>query len=187
MTQKMSLSAVLIAGGILMVSACKREKKDADSDIGHAAVTTIEVLLTSPTDTVRGRYKDPDGPGGRLPTIDTLHPRPSFTYSYALRVLDESGNPTKDLTEIVFVQQKNTHRMFFFAEPDSLAVIEPTDSDELGRPVGRVGVWRQGAPAYPQGTVRMVLRHYMNPSDKNFGLERGSTDIDIRFPVHIRN
>ncbi|MCX7652230.1 MAG: hypothetical protein N2200_05120 [Bacteroidia bacterium] len=166
---------------------CKREKKDGNDELGHALVTTIEVTLIQNRDTIRGRYKDPDGPGGRRPTIDTLRPKAESTYTYILQILDESGNPTQNLTDIIFAQQKNTHRMYFFPEPDTLASIQPTDADDFGRPVGGKGIWRQGPASVPEGTVRFVLRHYLNSGEKEFGLERGSTDIDIKLPIRIRN
>lgn len=170
---------------LLALAACKKEKKDADSDLGHAAVTTIEVLLVKDQDTVRGRYKDPDGPGGRPPTIDTLRPTANASYTYLIRLYDESGNPVKDLTPVIFEQQKNTHRLFTLPEPLTLAEIEATDSDDLGRPIGGRGTWRQGPQDQSSGKVRFLLRHYLNPNDKNFGLERGSTDLDVSLPLEV--
>lgn len=167
--------------------SCKREKKDATEDIGHALVTTVEVWLIKGADTIRGRYKDPDGPGGRPPAVDTLRPQANEAYTYILRILDESGNPTKDLTDIIFSQQKNTHRMFFFPTPEELATIQIGDVDDFGRPVGGRGTWRQGIDTIREGTVRFLLRHYLTPTDKDFGLERGSTDLDVRLPVRIQN
>lgn len=178
---------VLKWGIVLALIACKREKKDAAADMGHAAVTTVEVLLVQGSDTVRGRYKDPDGPGGRPATIDTLRPQANASYTYTLRVLDESGNPPQDLSNIVFNEQKNTHRMYFFPDPEGLATIEPQDTDDLGRLVGGRGTWRQGPDTLREGTVRFLLRHYMSAADKNLGLERGSTDLDVKLPVRIRD
>lgn len=172
---------------LLVGLGCKREQRDAAADLGHAPVTTVEVLLLSGNDTVRGRYKDPDGPGGRPPTIDTLRPWAGVTYAYILRILDESGNPPQDLTDVIFVQQKNTHRMFFFPQPEELVTITPGDIDDLGRPVGGRGTWQQGGDTIPAGSVRFLLRHYMSAADKEFGLERGSTDLDVTLPIHIRN
>ncbi|MCS7189638.1 MAG: hypothetical protein NZ933_07535 [Bacteroidia bacterium] len=169
--------------GIILTLACKREKRDGHSDMGHAGVTTIEVYLVEGRDTIKGRYKDPDGPGGRLPSVDTLKPSPDRTYNYFVRVLNESGNPISDLTGIIFEQQKNTHRLFLLPNPETLATIEPTDSDDLGRPVGGKGTWRQSTATLHQGSVRLILRHYLNPNDKNYGLERGSTDLDVSLPV----
>jgi len=34
-----------------------------------------------------------------------------------------------------------------------------------------------------RGSLHFILRHYLSPADKSFGLERGSTDIDVRLPV----
>ncbi len=185
----MNQTARLLSAGLgvfLLAIGCKREKKDAEADTGHGAVTTVEVLLVQGSDSVRGRYKDPDGPGGRPPTIDTLHPRPGVLYTYRLRVLNESGNPVEDLTAVITQEEKNTHRFFLLPQPDSLAQITPTDSDDFGRPVGAQGTWKQGPDTLPTGTVRIVLKHYLNPSDKNFGLERGGTDLDVSLPVQIR-
>lgn len=168
---------------LLALAACKKEKKDADSDLGHGAVTTIEVLLVQGQDTVRGRYKDPDGPGGRPASIDTLHPTAGADYTFTIRLLDESGNPPKDLTAVIFEQQKNTHRLFALPDPPALAEIEATDMDDLGRPVGGRGTWRQGPDSLHTGIVRFLLRHYLSPRDKESGLERGSTDLDVKLPV----
>lgn len=172
---------------LLALTACKKEKKDADSDLGHASVTTIEVLLVKDGDTIRGRYKDPDGPGGRPPTIDTLRPSASTQYTYLVRLYNESGNPVQDLTAVIFEQQKNTHRLFVLPEPPNLAEVEATDLDDLGRPIGGRGTWRQAPDTLRSGTVRFLLRHYLNPSDKNesSGLERGSTDLDVSLPVRL--
>ncbi|MCX7605998.1 MAG: hypothetical protein N2170_01865 [Bacteroidia bacterium] len=181
------MKSVQTAGKALLLASllwgCKKEKKDGASDIGHGRVTTVEIYLVQGQDTVKGRYKDPDGPGGRLPTVDTLRPAAGSVYSYVVRVLNESGNPVEDLTAVIFEQQKNTHRLFLLPVPDSLALIEPTDADDLGRPVGGRGRWMQGPVAFSSGTVRILLRHYLNPTDKNFGLERGSSDIDVFLPV----
>lgn len=182
----MSAKLVWLAVPLVWI-ACKREKKDGSEDVGHPPVSTIEVRLIQGGDTIRGRYKDPDGPGGRPATIDTLRPRAGETYTYLLRILDETGNPTHDLSELIFGQQKNTHRMYFFPDPENLATIEPSDVDDLGRPVGGRGTWRQGPASVSEGSVRFLLRHYINPSDKNFGLERGSTDLDVSLPVRIQN
>ncbi len=163
---------------------CKKEKKDADSDLGHGAVTTIEITLVQGGDTVRGRYKDPDGPGGRPPTVDTLKPGGANTYTYFIRLLNESGNPVEDLTSVIFEQQKNTHLLFILPEPDTtFARITPGDADDLGRPVGGRGIYEQRQGGGAAGTLHFILRHYLNPNDKNFGLERGSTDLDVRLPV----
>jgi hypothetical protein len=177
---------LLTALGAFAVLAwgCKKEKKDADANLGHAAVTTVEIWLTQGGDTIRGRYKDPDGPGGRPPTIDTLKPLGGQTYVYFIRLLDEGGNPVQDLTSTIFEGQKNTHQLFILPEPDTLfAKVTPTDVDDLGRPVGGRGLYEQRQGGGSQGALRLVLRHYLNPADKNFGLERGSTDLDVRLPV----
>ncbi len=171
---------VLAAG--LFVLGCKREKKDADADLGHGAVTTIEIRLVQGRDTLLGRYKDPDGPGGRPPVIDTLRPRAGRSYNYVIHLYNESGNPIEDLTAFIFEQQKNTHYLFILPEPDTtFAKVTPSDGDDFGRPVGGRGLYEQRMGA--RGSLHFILRHYLSPADKSFGLERGSTDIDVRLPV----
>ncbi len=173
------------AAALLALIACKKEKKDADSDVGHSAVTTLEVVLVHGQDTVRGRYKDPDGPGGRPAVIDTLRPAANTRYTFSIRLYDESGNPVKDLTPVIFEQQKNTHTLFLLPDPPALAEIQVEDRDDLGRPVGGRGTWTQGPDSLRTGVVRFLLRHYLNPNDKNFGLERGATDLDVSLPVQV--
>lgn len=184
---KPTLKYIFLVSLTLPILSCKREKKDASDELGHSFVTTLEVRLILRGDTIYGRYKDPDGPGGRPATVDTLRPNADSTYTFILRVLDESGNPIKDITDIIFTQQKNTHRMFFFTEPTQLASIQPTDTDDLGRPVGGKGIWTQGPASVSSGKVRFILRHYSTPGDKTYGLERGSTDLDVELPIRIRN
>jgi len=184
---KAQIGGLLIAASVsisLILGGCKKEKKDADSDLGHGGVTTIEIVLVQGTDTIRGRYKDPDGPGGRLPTIDTLRPLGGQTYVYFIRLLNEGGNPVQDLTSTIFEAQKNTHQLFILPEPDTLfAKATPMDADDLGRPVGGRGLYEQRQGGGASGALHFVLRHYLNPTDKNYGLERGSTDLDVRLPV----
>ncbi len=174
--------ALLVAATLFW--GCKKEKKDADADLGHGAVTTIEILLVQGNDTLRGRYKDPDGPGGRPPAIDTLKPVANTNYTYFIRLFNESGNPVQELTSTIFEQQKNTHQLFILSEPDTtFAKATPTDADDLGRPVGGRGRYEQRQGGGRSGALHFILRHYLNPMDKNFALERGSTDLDVRLPV----
>ncbi len=167
----------------LLGLSCKREKADSTADQGHSSVTTVEIWLIHDTDTLKGRYKDPDGPGGRLPTIDTLRPIAGQRYAYAVRLLNEGINPPEDLTAVVFEQEKNNHAFFIFPEPDTTygAILSVDDQDDLGRPVGGRGTYEQRQSG--RGTLHCVLKHYLNSTDKNRGLEAGSTDIDIRLPV----
>ncbi|GIV22752.1 MAG: hypothetical protein N3A68_06805 [Bacteroidia bacterium] len=188
----MNVPTPLLRGGVValigvgLFLGCKKEKHDASADSGHDVVTTVELYLVQGSDTVKGRYKDPDGPGGRLPTIDTLRPRGGQGYRYFVRLLNESGNPIEDLTAVITQEQKNTHRLFLLPEPDSIfAFIQPTDSDDMGRPIGAQGTWQQGPDTLREGAVRILLRHYLNPTDKNYGLERGSTDLDVRLPIRL--
>ncbi len=173
----------LLAAAILFWG-CKKEKKDAEADLGHGGITTIEILLIQGSDTLRGRYKDPDGPGGRPPSIDTLKPAGNTSYTYVIRLFNESGNPTQEFTSTIFEQQKNTHQLFILPEPDTtFAKVTPTDTDDLGRPVGGRGIYEQRQGGGRSGALHFILRHYLNPADKNFGLERGSTDLDVRLPI----
>lgn len=175
--------ALLALLGIGLFVACKKEKKENGSQDEHDAVTTVEIWLIQGADTIRGRYKDPDGPGGRLPVIDTLRPAAGQRYTYAVRLLNESVNPSEDLTAVIFEQEKNTHMFFLFLEPDTTyaAILSVDDRDDLGRPVGGRGTYEQRRSGL--GSLHCVLKHYLNPADKNRALEAGSTDIDIRLPV----
>lgn len=179
---KLRKETLLVAAALLW--GCKREKKDADSDLGHGGITTVEILLVKGNDTLRGRYKDPDGPGGRPPIIDTLRAVGNTTYDYVIRLFNESGNPVQELTSTIFEQQKNTHLLFILPEPDTtFAKVTPTDADDLGRPIGGRGIYEQRQGGGQSGSLHFILRHYLNPADKNLGLERGSTDLDVRLPV----
>lgn len=174
-----------IGGGLI---GCRKEKKDKQGDMGHGVVTTVEVYLVQGSDTVKGRYKDPDGVGGRPPSVDTLRPKVNTFYRYSLRVLNESGNPVQDLTQTIIEQQKNTHRFFLLPIPEDTMFlkVEGEDRDDYNRLVSSRGTWRQGTTIPPEGGIRIILRHYLDPSDKEGGLDRGTSDIDVKIPIRPR-
>ncbi|MCS7162057.1 MAG: hypothetical protein NZ958_01840 [Bacteroidia bacterium] len=169
--------------GLIAMVGCMRERRDGDETVGHGTVTTLELGLVKGNDTIWGRYKDPDGYGGRPPSVDTLRPDPNTEYSYFIRLRNESGNPPEDLTQAIIEGQKDYHRFFFLLEPETLAQVTPQDQDSRGKPIGAKGKWVQGPSSILSGRARILLRHYLSAADKDYGLERGSTDIDATIPV----
>ncbi|MGQ9862978.1 MAG: hypothetical protein ACUVRD_00620 [Bacteroidia bacterium] len=171
----------------LVLWGCKKKKEESqnagDNDHMHGAVTTIKLKLMMDTgDSITAFYKDPDGPGGRSPEFDTLKVKAGMHYHMHVELLDESKSPSQDLTEEIFEEEKDYHRLFIHVHPDSLAQLEVMDRDSRQRPVG--GHWDYRASSTVlEGKLHFILKHYLNADDKDRGMEAGSTDIDATIPV----
>lgn len=173
----------LVGLAVLLMWSCKKKKEDSQDDSHmHDAVTTIRLELIHMGDTLVAFYRDPDGPGGRPSEFDTLRPKAGTDYQMQIKLLDESKNPIQDLTEEIFEEEKDNHRLFIHARPDSLAELTVEDVDSRNRPVG--GHWMYKASSTVLiGELHFVLRHYLNADDKDRGIEAGSTDLDAEIPV----
>ena len=134
-----------------------------------------------------GHRRDLDGAGGSDPTVDSLILGSASTYSGTVRLLNETVNPTGDVTEEI--TREGTSHQFFYDIEGGLAgqvTVDITDTDEGGLPLGlALTVTVEENSAGTTGALRVRLYHYPNADDKDGTSISDETDVDIVFPVRI--
>lgn len=158
-------------------------------------ITTFRISLVDTSgnaaNNTSASFRDLDGPGGAVPTIDTLRLKPGVTYAGTLILLDESKTPVDTISNEVKTESLE-HRFWFTVGGGAIGRVTVIDNDlDSGTPPLPVGLQikvRVSAGAAATGTFRGVLKHYhpasIKRSDTNGSL--GDTDIDVTFPVKIQ-
>lgn len=159
--------------------ACKKPIPAPQNE--EELITTLQINIVANGDTSAYRFSDPDGEGGWPASTDTIFLQDSSTYAVFLSILDESRSPATDLTGEI-LQERNDHLLCFQAS-GILLDIDRTDRDDNNFPVGLNSSWTTGTGG--KGTLQVTLKH--QPGIKNGTCEPGDTDIEVVFPVVIRD
>ncbi len=172
------------------LSACKKDEPiDPVIPNEEEVITTLIYTLTpegSDTSIVLSFF-DPDGDGGAPPeiTVDTLNS--NTTYSGTLQLLNETQNPTENITGEIAAEGES-HQFFFVSSVPGVE-IEYNDTDASGNPIGLTTSFNTSEPA--SGTLTITLRHELNKfaggvADGNIANAGGETDIEITFNVEVQ-
>ncbi|RMF33663.1 MAG: hypothetical protein D6747_06520 [Chlorobiota bacterium] len=177
-----SFLALVMFAILLFLNGCERSTHDHD-DAHKVPGTFILRLIGNNADTITARWRDPDGPGGSPPRVDTLQLRSNSTYSCSLEILATDGD---SLTSTI--RSQGTEHQFFYSvegSATSFLTIAITDRDSRGMPLGFETLWTTASVQAPTlGQVRIQLYHY-EPNTKD-GLTRApETDADISLPLFI--
>ncbi|WP_116105029.1 type 1 periplasmic binding fold superfamily protein [Lewinella sp. IMCC34191] len=135
-------------------------------------------------------FSDPDGDGAQAAVIsvsDSLEAATTYTGVVSLTNNSDPSDPENITAEVL---EENDEHQFFYTPAGGLdASLEYADADDNGNPLGVVTELQTGQPS--SGTLRIVLRH---EPDKASGATitdpsgaGGETDIEVTFPVSIRN
>ena len=176
-TQK-SWTLAAIALLLITFTACDKGEETAEENL-----TTVEVHLTGTAGFDKKFYwNDTDG-DGVANTIDTIVMPPNTGNVQAhLHVYDRSVSPELDITEEI--EEENTEHLFTYLVTGANLTIGNLETDANGLPFGITSVWASSDAS--SGTLNIKLYH--EPTDKNNALNPGgSVDLDITFPVLIRN
>lgn len=162
---------ILIAITFLTILSCRRH---------HASENPIDrvtIQLTANGTQTEATWNDTDGPGGQNPTIDTIYLSASTLYQGMIKVYSQSKEVTPEIESL-----KNMHRFFYIPAHDSI-IINPTDLDDNGLPVGLKYSLKSSDRSLIM-SLRVLLSHYDGVTKTN----NPSTDldIDISFPVRIK-
>lgn len=201
----------MIAVGVLVLAACKKDKKEDPAPNNPAPVNTAEVITTMKIyikDSVTGLpitgspfiFKDADGDGGTaggfLPNVvDSLITlTDSTTYLAEIILLDETKTPVDTISNEV-VEEGQDH-MFFFEQTSpsgnpylttlsgSNVKITYLDLDANSRGIGQQIKIRTNANTTTlQYPFRVTLRHQPGAKDGTF--TPGETDVEVRFKVKV--
>lgn len=186
-----------VAMGVLLLSACTKENKDAAKPVDPGAgdqevVTKVTVHLTNIADTtqhVMASWNDPDGEvGSQLPTVQELVLKPGANYRGELELTDATKNPAFDITEEI-EEEADEHRFHFTftASTGSGANMAITilDQDADGQPLG-LNFRIETSTVTGTGNFNINLRHFGEGTTKSNDPTAGETDLLIDFPVKIQ-
>lgn len=172
---------------VVVFSAC--EKDDPEPFNGEEVITTVNYRL-SPMgggSDVTLNFVDLDGDGGNDPVITGGTLAANQTYQGTLELLNESINPSEDITEEI--EEEDEEHQFFFQSNVSNLAISYNDTDADGNPVGLSNTLMTGDAA--TGTITIILRHEPNKSasgvaDGDITNAGGETDIEVTFPMEVQ-
>ncbi len=172
---KRTSTAIFLATGLLLFTACKKETTEQNEE---ELITTLKVTLTeqgSGTVSVF-QFKDPDGDAGNPPTVfDDIVLKPNTTYSCALEVLNESVTPAESLNAEISAEA--TDHQFYLVPAAVNLTVTSLNTDSNGLPVGLTSTWTTGAAS--TGKIQIILKH--KPGSKAAGdpVTKGETDIEL--------
>lgn len=180
----------IILLGIAVVTffaACKKDDNNVynPNPINEEElITTVSLSFNSsafPTLPIVYNYRDLDGIGGNAPTIDTIKLSRNTIYMLKVYFLDESKNPTVDISDEV-AEEANDHLVVFNTDTNYLKVdITDLDTNTPALPLGLNSLVT--AKVAGQTTLRVRLKH--QPSIKNGDPNLGETDVEVVYPVVI--
>ena len=175
--------------GLIIISflftSCKKETGVEIND--EEIITDVELTFINQVtgDSLQFNYQDADGPGGLLPTQDSIFLQANTNYKLVLNLYNKTLNPIEIISDEI-IEEADAHRFYYLAS--SGISIKNTDLDMNGIPLGLKSNVSTGNTT--NGNLRIILRHYPgNPPDKAMDdLEnspKSVTDVDITFTVKI--
>jgi len=179
--------AIMISAGL---AGCSDEPEDPIIENESELITTViyELISDSKADTLQLTFRDVDGDGGMAPeiTADTL--KANTNYTGLIKLLDESGEDTEDITVEVSAEGEE-HQLFYAAQPDSVTIsYNSANVDGNGNPVG-ISTQLSTRGAF-QGSLTITLRHEPDKfadgvADGEIENAGGETDIEVEFPLVV--
>jgi hypothetical protein len=182
----MKISIYFLLFSLLLFSACSDDDPEIPQE--EELITTLRYTLIPSQGgaPVVLSFSDPDGEGGNAPVITTSPLQANETYIGSIVVLNESLNPTEDIT--IEIAEEAADHQFFFSSSITDLDITYGDSDIDGNPLGLVTELSTGGPG--SGSLTIILRHEpdkngMGVSEGNIANAGGETDIEVTFNVQI--
>lgn len=183
MTVKQISLLTLIISISLFISSCTKNSIDAADE--NELITSVKLNFTAGGTTQTFSYSDPDGDGGKAPTIETINLKSNTTYTLTIGILDESKNPVVDVTNEISLA-KDEHLFIYTPSPSNLLTYTYGDKDSRNLSVGLTGSVTTSKAA--NGTLKVQLRHQppINGTPVKDGTTApGSDDINIDFNVNV--
>jgi len=164
--------------------SCKDEEVDAKEE--NELITTVKLNFTSGGTTQSFKYSDPDGDGGKAPTIDAISLKPNTTYTLTIEVLDESKMPVGNITDEI-KKESDEHLFVYTPTPSSLLTYVYGDKDSNNFGIGITGSTKTNTAG--TGKLKVQLRHQPpinGKASKDGTPTPGSDDINIDFNVTVQ-
>jgi len=178
-----ALLSLLISAALFTVS-CKDEEVDAEEE--NELITTVKLNFTSGGITQSFKYSDPDGDGGKAPTVDAITLKPNTTYTLTIEVLDESKMPVGNITDEI-KKESDEHLFVYTPTPNSLLTYVYGDKDSNNFGIGITGSTKTNTAG--TGKLKVQLRHQPpinGKASKDGTPTPGSDDINIDFNVTVQ-
>jgi len=178
---KRKLMFLLTAVSLFSVSCEKDDKEDPNEE---ELITTVRVSLVEQgtTTTQVFSFRDVDGPGGAVPTIDSIRINANKSYAATMQFLNESVTPAEDITAEV-IKEANDHQVYF--EPTGVSLVASNlNNDGRGLPLGVTSTWTAGGVGI--GKMKVTLKHKPGTKAANDPVSKGETDIEVEFGVRLR-
>lgn len=184
MNYKFLLFASLLCTALFFTSC----DNDPVVEIEEEVITTLTYTLTSTSgNTVSMRFQDLDGDGGTAPMIGSGTLEANTTYVGSLELLNESEDPSEDITEEI-MEQDEEHQFFFSSTVPGVS-ISYNDADPMGNPIGLSTTLTTGDAG--SGTLTVTLRHEPNKtaegvSGGDISNAGGETDMEVAFSIDVQ-
>lgn len=181
---KKNLFLSILAIIALSIISCSKTSIDAVDE--NELITTVKLNFTAGGTTQTFSYSDPDGDGGKAPTIDNISLKANTTYTMNIQLLDESKNPVSNITDEVSTQ-RDEHLFIYTPSSSTLLTYTYGDKDSRNLNVGLTGSVKTGAVA--TGKLKVQLRHQPpigGKASKDGTAAPGSDDVNIDFNVVIQ-
>jgi len=174
----------LLLNATLFTVSCKDEEVAVEEE--NELITTVKLNFTSGGITQSFNYSDPDGDGGKAPTIDAISLKPNTTYTLTIEVLDESKMPVGNITDEI-KKESDEHLFVYTPTPNSLLTYVYGDKDANNFGIGITGSTKTNTAG--TGKLKVQLRHQPpinGKASKDGTPTPGSDDINIDFNVTVQ-
>ncbi len=174
----------ILLGLMLLIASCKKDSVDVADE--NELITSVKLNFTANGTTQTFKYSDPDGDGGKAPTIENISLKANTNYALTIEVLDESKTPVSSITNEILAA-KDEHLFLYLPTPATLFTYTYGDKDSRSFNVGLVGNLKTGAAA--TGKLKVQLRHQppINGKPVKDGTATpGSDDLNIDFNMAIQ-
>ena len=183
--KKLNFLAVTFVS-ILGLTSCSNDDNGPVNE--EEVITTVVTKLTGGGQVINLISRDLDGDGPNAPVVTVSgNLIANTTYLGETSFLNELVNPADDIT--IEVEEEGTDHQLFYQIPTSLGVINYTDSDTNGNPIGLTFSYTTANAS--TGNLTVTLKHLPNKSavgvtDGDITNAGGATDALVVYPIIIQ-
>ena len=163
---------------------CSKSVDKPNDENEHESINKIELLFSeSGGATKTFAIEDADGDGGKPPSrIDTILVQPNKLYTVAVKLYNITNGVAKDVSSMI--QAQGASHEFYFIPSGINVVIQKTDKDKNGYPIGFQSNWQFSTAG--TGSILLKLMHKTALKGPNDGPNVGHSDIQISLPTIIK-
>jgi hypothetical protein len=163
---------------------CSKNVDKPNDENEHESINKIELLFSESGSTTKTFViEDADGDGGKPPSrIDTIFAQPNKQYTVAVKLYNITNGVAKDVSSMI--QTQGASHEFYFIPNGINVVIQKTDKDKNGYPIGFQSNWQFSTAG--TGSILLKLMHKTALKGPNDGPNVGHSDIQISIPTIIK-